>query len=297
MYVLYKVALVDVDGHNFPSLPLMKLSAWHKKQGDSVEWHNPFEYYDKIYMSKVFDFTPDYDYAYNADEIIRGGTGYRDIDLKAALPIEIESICPDYSLYPQFSEAYGFLTRGCPRNCKFCIVTQKEGNQAVRVADITDFFQNQKTIRLLDPNIVACAERETLLQQLSTTNAYIDFTQGLDIRLMDSDTIKLLNRLKSKMLHFAWDNPKEDLTPHFKRFNEHSAIKDERKKSVYVLTNFNSSHDEDLFRVYTLRDLGYSPYIMIYDKPNAPKITRNLQRWVNNRFIFRSTKSFDEYKV
>jgi len=270
----------------------MKISAHHKAMGDTVEFHNTFDYYDIIYMSKVFTFTPDYDYAYNADEVIRGGTGY---DIKIVLPKEVETICPDYSLYPQYSESYGFLTRGCPRNCKFCVVTQKEGNQAVQVADIGDFHRGQKEIKLLDPNLLACKDREKLLIQLAETKASVDFTQGLDIRLVDKDITKLINNLKIKMIHFAWDNPHEDLTAKFAQFNEHFRLKSYERKGVYVLTNFNSTHDEDLYRVYTLRDMGFNPYIMVYDKQNAPKSATRLQRWVNNRRIFRATKKFDEY--
>jgi len=291
-----RVGLLDVDGSkNFPNLPLMKLSAYHKKQGDTVEWLNLFEHYDIVYKSKVFGFTPDFEYAIRADEIIEGGTGYKHIDLKATLPAEIEHIMPDYSLYPQFKEAYGFLSRGCPRNCGFCIVSEKEGRCSVQVADVDQFWTNQKTIKLLDPNLLACKDHEKLLIQLAETNAYVDFTQGLDIRLVNKDNIALLNHLKTKMLHLAWDNPKEDLTDKFKWFAENTTVDDERKRTVYILTNWNSTHEEDLYRVYMLRSQGFSPYVMIYDKQNAPKITRKLQRWVNNRFIFRSTKTFDEY--
>lgn len=160
-----KIGLVDVDGHNFPNLPLMKLSAFHKKQGDTVEWAMPIcpVGYDRVYMSKVFTFTPDDNSPYEGAEIIKGGTGY---GIENKLPTEIENLCPDYSLYSKFSEAYGFLTRGCPRNCPFCIVTQKEGAISKQVADLSCFAQKQKTIKLLDPNILACKDRENLLQQL-----------------------------------------------------------------------------------------------------------------------------------
>lgn len=140
-----RVALIDVDGHNFPSLPLMKISAWHKRQGDSVEWYNPLTAWqnppDRVYMSKVFTFTPDYPHPVNAEEIIMGGTGYNYPDGKPDLPPEIEHIYPDYSLYPALCKntAYGFLTRGCPRGCDFCIVESKEGRQSRKVADLPEF--------------------------------------------------------------------------------------------------------------------------------------------------------------
>ncbi len=157
-----RVELIDVDGHRFPNLPLMKISAYHKSRGDSVGWHNPLTAWlnppDRVYMSKVFTFTPDYQHPVNAQEIIRGGTGYSYPDGGAELPEEIEHIYPDYSIYfekiPEVKEtAYGFLTRGCPRGCDFCIVGQKEGRAAKKVADLSEFWRGQKNIVLLDtPN-------------------------------------------------------------------------------------------------------------------------------------------------
>ncbi|MCM1577502.1 MAG: radical SAM protein [Ruminococcus sp.] len=296
------------DCHNFPSLPLMKLSAYHKSIGDTVEHYMALEHYDLVYASKAFSFTPDIDDTsiVQAVEVRKGGTGYcisvqggkETFDKGKDTPLakEIEHIYPDYSLYPEYDYAAGFLTRGCPRNCDFCIVGKKEGRCSHQVAELSEFWRGQREIKLLDPNILACREHEKLLKQLAECGAKIDFTQGLDIRLTNPDNINLLNRIKSPMLHFAWDNPKEDLIEYFKRFSELTAVKSERNKSVYVLTNFNSSLDEDLYRIYSLRDLGYSPYVMIYQKEHAPKVIRRLQRWCNCRYIFRSTKSFAEYK-
>ena len=105
------IGLIDVDGHHFPNLALMRLSAWHKRRGDTVEWWNGFSHYDRVYKSKVFTFTPDHDTVINADEIITGGTGYKDYSW---LPPEVEAAPPDYSIYPQYKRAVGFLTRGCP---------------------------------------------------------------------------------------------------------------------------------------------------------------------------------------
>lgn len=106
-----KVGLVAVDGYkNFPNLALMRLSAWHKTQGDQVGWWNGFVHYDRVYLSKVFTFTPDFNGVIAADEIVTGGTGYKDY---GTLPPEVEAAPPDYSIYPQFKRAIGFLTRGC----------------------------------------------------------------------------------------------------------------------------------------------------------------------------------------
>ncbi len=133
-----------------------------------------------------------------------------------------------------------------------------------------------------------------MLGQLADSGAWVDFTQGLDIRLMNTETADIIKRIKVKMLHFAWDNPNDDLTEKFACFKSITGI-DRRRLGVYVLTNYDSTHEQDLYRVYTLRDLGYDPYVMIYDKRNAPRRTRLLQRWVNNKIIFRSTERFEDY--
>lgn len=293
-----KIGLIDVDSHNFPNLALMKISAWHKAQGDTVEWCLPLDRYDIVYQSKVFDdtYSPDIDWIPMADKIIKGGTGY---GLNNLLPDEIEHMYPDYSIYPELTKdtAYGFLTRGCPRGCEFCIVASKEGRRSHKVADLSEFWNGQKNIKLLDPNILACKVHLSLLHQLVDSKAYVDFTQGLDIRLTNNRNIALLNRIKIKEIHFAWDNPKDDLKPYFEQYKALAKHKPHGSYgAVYCLTNFGSDIEEDLYRIYTLRDLGYDPYVMIYDKPNAPKEIKDLQRWVNNRKIFRSCKSFEEYK-
>lgn len=154
-----KIGLIDVDGHNFPNLPLMKISAWHKQNGDSVEWYSSLTsgHMDKVYMSKVFSFTPDYPYYIDADEIQKGGSGYcieladgKEIyhtENDKTLPEKIEHIYPDYSLYPELTKdtAYGFLTRGCPRGCSFCHVKSKEGKKSVKVADLSEFYMGGGT--------------------------------------------------------------------------------------------------------------------------------------------------------
>jgi hypothetical protein len=214
-----KVGLIDVDGHNFPNLPLMKLSAWHKAHGDSVEWHQPMfsGHMDIVYMSKVFSFTPDYEYFVDADKIFRGGSGYciELVDGKEVyhserdtpLPYEVEHIYPDYSLYPEKTKdtAYGFLTRGCPRGCGFCHVKAKEGLKSYKVADLKDFWNGQKKIVLCDPNILACREHTDLLRQLIDSKAKVNFNQGLDIRLVNDRNMELLKQIRLDCIHFAFD--------------------------------------------------------------------------------------------
>ena len=288
-----KIGLIDVDGHNFPNLALMKISAWHKQKGDQVEMFFPMSHYDKVYMSKVFDFTPDFETCINADEVVKGGTGY---GIGNYLPIEIEHMKPDYSLYGITDTAYGFISRGCPRQCKFCNVSVQQGKVSRRVAELSEFWDGQKNIVLLDPNITACKDVETILDELINSRSYIEFNQGLDIRLITDKIAEKLNQLKIKMIHFAWDNYEFKTYEKLKEFR--SKLKfDDRRLRVYVLTNFNTTEEQNLERIYKLKELGYDPYVMIFDKPNAPKRLKQMQRWVNNKFIFRSgqAETFEDY--
>lgn len=302
-----KIGLIDVDGHNFPNLALMRISAYHKAKGDQVEWWwSDFVHYDVVYMSKVFSdaYSPDVPEPLNADKVIKGGTGYQihlvngkeeyDKETDTKLPIEVERMFPDYSIYPQYDFAVSMTSRGCPRGCSFCHVAAKEGRCAVKVADVSDFWNGQKEIRILDPNITACKEKRDLMKQYKETGAILDFTQGLDIRLLNDDDIADINEMRLRTLHFAWDNPKDDLEGKFRNFANGF-----RRKSnigmVYCLTNFNSTMEENLYRIYTLRDMGYDPYVMVYDKPHAPKEIKMLQRWCNNKIIFKSVKKFEDY--
>lgn len=294
-----KVGLIDVDSHHFPNLALMKISAYHKARGDTVEWWWGFGEYDRVYMSKVFDdsYTPDQPEPINAKEVIKGGTGY---GLDNALPYEIEHIAPDYSLYSDLTEetAYGFLTRGCPNGCPFCIVSKKEGRKSEKVADLREWWSGQKNIVLCDPNILACREHMDLLEQLAASGAWVDINQGLDARLLTRENIEVLKAIKIKEVHFAWDLMKNskriiaglNLWKRYGKKNRHG-----KWGTVYVLVNFNTTMAENLYRIYKLRDMGFDPYVMIYSKPTAPQEIRYLQRWCNNKVIFRACPDFKDY--
>lgn len=312
------IGLIDADLRHrkkctFPNLALMKLSAWHKAQGDIVEWYEPcMGQYDRVYISKVFsdEYTPDISEEIFADEILRGGSGYaitvhqdgKEHYCKADdrdLPEEVEHIMPDYGLYEEYGitdTAFGFLTKGCPRGCDFCHVQYMQGRRCRTVARLSEFWNGQKTIKLLDPNLTASRDWKTHMDDLAESRAYVDFTQGLDARLLTSEKIRDLNRVRWKMIHFAWDKPDEDLRPDFARIK--NELKNCKKQNVcaYVLTNFGSTHEQDLMRIQFLRECNIQPYVMIYRKDTAPKETRHLQRWCNP-FIFWKVPTFEEYKA
>lgn len=201
-----KIGLIDVDGHNFPNLALMKLSSWHKREGDSVEWYSGIEHYDRVYMSKVFAFTPDDLRVIQADEVVKGGSGYKMYD--QTLPNEIEHICPDYSLYPMYNDAYGFLTRGCVNRCNFCIVPRKEGFIRGN-ADITEFLSGRQSATLMDNNVIASDWGLNQIEKIISLNVKVDFNQGLDCRIIakDKNIAHLLSHVKWKrFLRMAYDN-------------------------------------------------------------------------------------------
>ena len=314
-----RIGLVDVDNYakkqpKYPNSALMKLSAYHKAQGDSVEWWNGLEHYDRVYMSKVFgdEYTPDVEFAIQADEVIRGGSGYcietingvehYRPELGADLPPEIEHIYPDYGLYPDLTKdtAYGFLTRGCPRGCNFCIVADKEGRRSRKVADLSEWWRGQKNIVLMDPNILAYKGHMELLAQLADSGAWVDINQGVDSRLLTPENVEAINAVRVKNIHFAWDYMREERAV-LRGLELYRSLAKRKTKSgawgaVYTLTNYDTTMEENLYRIYTLRDMGYDPYVMIYNKPNAPKEIGRLQRWCNNKIIFKSCPKFEDYE-
>lgn len=304
------IGLFDVDSHNFPNLPLMKISAYHKAKGDNVEFINFLKHYDKVYVSKIFgdEYSNMDSTVIDADEIVYGGTGFaitvengkeiyhkdRDKDLSH----EIEHIYPDYSLYPNLTKdtAFGFLTRGCCNNCDFCLVSQKEGQCSIKVADLSEWWHGQKEIKLLDANILACKDRKDLLQQLIDSKAKVDFTQGLDAQFITDNIAHMLKNIKTTMWHFAFDSMSKE-----KRIIQglHTFINivkpTTRRCVVYILTNYNTTFEQDYYRVKKVQELGLMPDVRIYRKNTAPQITRDLQRWCNNRIIYNSEPDFMKY--
>ena len=284
-----RVGLIQIDG-KWANLALMKISAWHKKQGDKVEWYQPlFEPYDQVYASKIFSYTPDNEYLRRGT--IKGGSGY---DLQAKLPDEIEQMFPDYSIYPNVDYAIGFTTRGCPRKCPFCIVPQKEGNLKV-VGDIYDFWNGQKQIRLLDANLTAAPLEhfEKIIGQLEREKIKAEFSQGLDLRFLRKEHCLALQRvLFMKRIYFAWDCLKDEesiikgLTLFLKYFHPDRVM-------VYVLIGYDTTPAEDLHRVLRLKKMGVNPYVMKFGRGNSYQAS--FARWVNRPEIFKSA-AWEDYK-
>lgn len=189
------IGLLAVDS-TYPNLALMKLSTWHKGKGDIVSWYNPFDQYDIVYMSKIFSFTEDYgQYMTNANKIVKGGTGY---DIHSVLPEEAEFVKPDYSLYPSIDKktAYGFLTRGCPNKCKWCVVPRKEG-LVKPYMDVDDVAIDGRTnLILMDNNILACDYGLEQIGKIIKNGYRVDFNQAIDARLITDDIAKILANVR-----------------------------------------------------------------------------------------------------
>jgi len=284
-----KVGLFDIDS-KYHNLALMKLSTYHKQKGDEVELYKPLwkDTYQIVFASKIFS-KKDKNEMYLPEDCIKGGSGF---NLKVRLSEGTEHLMPDYSLY-NLDYSLGFTTRGCIRNCGFCIVRQKEGY--IREHAEVEEFLNPKSnvIVLLDNNFLALPSHIKKLQKYIDKGWKMDFNQGLDIRLVNEDNAELLSKLKLyKQLRFSWD-----------------LIKDEKevkrgldllikvgvlpyKIMVFILCGYNTSFEEDMYRYNELDALGVIPFVMVYGKPNQK--LRHFARWVNKRWLCQSA-TWEEY--
>jgi len=201
---LHDAEMEHIKGKIFPNYALMKISAWHKAQGDNVEWWNPLKNYDVVYSSKIFDFTPENPYL--PENTIRGGTGYADVPIWQQLRQEVDQLFPDYTIYPVCDYAIGYITRGCPNHCRWCLVPAKEGS-------IRPYRHWQELVRpdskklvLMDNNILASDFGIAELESLVGSGYAIDLNQGMDARLVDERVAKILAGLKwIKYIRFSCD--------------------------------------------------------------------------------------------
>ncbi len=292
------IELIDVDGHNFPNLALMKLSAYHKMNGDEVNWYSPLNYdvnkkADMIYMSKVFTFTKDYEYPLYAEKIVKGGTGYK---IYEDLPEEIENTFPDYSIYPQYDFAIGFLTRGCIRSCPWCVVPKKEGYIKPAATWQKIKRQDSNKIVFLDNNVLACNYGIAQIEELGCQNIHIDFNQGLDARLITKDVTKLLSKCKwIKYIRLACDT--SEMLPIIEQavsYMKEAGIAKSRFWAYALIQDVEEAHQ----RILKLNEIGVKPFAQPYRDYEGGEPTqeqKDLARWCNNKAIFNSCK-FEDYK-
>lgn len=287
-----KILLIDVDRKGIPNLALMKLSSWMKSKGHEVGFDidNP----KSIMVSKVFgNGGPNFKHLYPKAQIIYGGSAY---DVNEKLPERIEKVKPDYDLYPsEYSQ--GFTTRGCFRDCPFCIVPRKEGQ--LKPHQHPEEFHDDRfqTCYIMDNNILGSPSEwwKSVFSWFIDQGVIMRADQGFDIRILNKEMAGYLKDIKIQNLKFAWDNPNEEEQIQ----NGIQLLKEVgirlRNVQFFVLTNFNTTLEEDLYRCSKLKEWGTNPYIMIFEKEKAPKILRKLQRWANRKHFFWSGP-FSEYK-
>lgn len=307
-----KIGLIDVDGHAkkkkwgatiYPNLALGKIAAWHKAQGDEVVWYEPMftGHCDKVYMSKVFNFSQDIDYIIDADEIIKGGTGY---DVTSQLPEEIDRMQPDYSIYPLLPKdiAYGFLTRGCPNKCSWCVVPKKEGGVKPYM-DIDEIATPQRrNIVLMDNNILAAGDYALeQLQKIIDRGYRVDFNQALDARLVNDENARLLAKIRwiDCRIRFGCDTPAQirDCERAMELINSYGY-----KGQYFLYTMLNNNFKECYERINYWWKKNQAlvaehhkskvyPYAQPYRDPFnpqklIPQWQKDLAGWVNKKMLF-----------
>lgn len=283
-----RIGLHDSEGYKYPNLALMKLSAWHKQNGDEVEWFLPAQKYDRVYSSKVFTWTP------GCTELpadtIKGGMGYGNCK---KLPDVIEHTLPDYSLY-QTTESYGFLTRGCPNKCPWCFVPEKEGDIKAH-ADIEEFLVYRDVV-LLDNNVLACDHGIAQIEKIVKMGVKVDFNQGLDARLIDDAIARLLSKVKwLHPIRLACDSRSQiesvRKATEVLRWNNATP----RRYFCYVLVE---DIQDAIDRVRFLKGIDVDPFAQPYrDKEGTEPVQeqKDFARWVNHKAIYK-TVTWQEYK-
>lgn len=292
-----KIGLIDVDGGKFPNLALMKLSAYHKQKGDIVEWANPFfGNYDRVYKSKLFNFTPDDATPFDC-EVVKGGTGY---DIKSKLPQEVDDMRPDYSIYPQVDKktAYGFITRGCPNKCKWCVVPIKEGN-VTPYRDVDDIATDGRTnLILMDNNILASEYGIKQIEKIIDRGYRVDFNQALDARLVTKDIAELLAHVKwLSAIRFGCDTPKQ-----IQECERAMSLIDSYGKLFHYLLYTIISDDiaECYNRLSYFRNNKFvrivaQPFRDPIKKNNPPQWQRDMARWSMRRELW-NTCDFKDFQ-
>jgi hypothetical protein len=282
-----KIGLYDC-GEGVVNSALMQISSYHKSQGDTVEWYRSLfsESYDKVYCSSLFKFS---DKSYVTPSMICGGTGFQDISVK--LPPEIECCGFDYSIYPGCDFSLLWFSKGCIRNCPFCLVREKEGY--IHSLPVQNLNPKGKTVRVMDNNFFANPSWPSAVEYLKSLKLPVSFQGGVDLRILTEDHCKALvelNLVKDSGVYVAWDNPKEDLRSALNFIVEFFP---KRAIVCYVLIGYWSTQEEDLYRVSFLKSIGVRPFVMPYNKEDLYQ--RSFARYVNFRAAFMSC-TWEEYK-
>lgn len=279
-----RIGLIDIEPKIF-NTAYMQIASFHKQRGDYVGWYESFiaEDFDKVYCSSIFDFSFKGSVPIVA---VCGGTGF---EVSSKLPSAIERCDYDYSLYPKCDRSYIWLSRGCCRKCPWCVVPKKEGK--IKPVEPKNINPNGKYIVINDNNFFANPEWSEAVLWLQRTKQPVDF-QGVDARIMTVEMCEALNSLRHhKQIKIAWDEPKENMTEHINRITK---IIKPYKIMCYVLIGFNSTPEEDLYRVEKLRELKIDPFVMPYNKKDLYQ--KSFTRWVNYKAIFRKVKWEDYYR-
>lgn len=289
------IGLLAIDS-NYPNLALMKISAYHKVAGDNVEWYNPIEHYNKVYAAKVFTFTPDYGYFIHSDEVEYGGTGF---DIHKTLPEEIDRCTPDYSLYPSIDRrtAYGFLTRGCPNRCKWCVVPQKEGNIRPYM-DVDDIaVDGRNRLILMDNNVLASDYGLSQIEKIVRKGYHVDFNQGLDARLVTEEVARLLARVKwIKRIRFGCDTYQQiaECERAIDLIQQHGY-----KGEFFLYCILNNDIQESYYRVsYWKKHKKVLPHAQPYRSLTdhnqvIPQWQADLAHWADRKEIYRTCNFYD----
>lgn len=321
-----KIGIVDADligrrKHRFPNLACMKISAFHKRAGDEVRLctdYGGLDEYDKIYLSKVFTNTEVPDHILSLPNISIGGTGFY-YDKAPKLPDKVEHICPDYHLYDDWvadklehggkrkdftyylDYSIGFLTRGCFRQCPFCV--NQNYTRCCQHSPVSEFLDPERPkICFLDDNFFACPEWKSIIQEVKATGKRFQFKQGLDERLLTDEKIhEMMSWAYDGERIFAFDNieDKEIVESKLRRVRELYPTTKLHFK-FYVLCGFDASGKyDDRFWVQDIRDTfervrilashQVLPYIMRYEKAYSSKyagIYTSLAAWCNQPHIF-----------
>lgn len=296
---IYQVDGTDYQGVQFPNIALMKISAYHKSIGDTVEWYEGILFasqYDKIYASKIFKFS---DMPQIPENMVIGGTG---IDFYNKLPAEIENAPMDWEIYPNTPFHYGFSMKGCRFKCEFCCVPTKEG-RPYNYNTIDELITNPsggKNLMLLDNDFFGGTNWEANLNRIAELDLKVCFVQGLNIRIISDRQAEALAKVKyynskfnKRYLTFAWDQFKDEkvIIRGIERCNKWGIPSEHMQ--FFVLIGFDTTPEQDYYRVEFLRKLGCKPFVMPYNKSN--KYQKAYTRYVNNRIIFNSC-SWEDYE-